>query len=266
MNSSERGQVAGSAAEVYDEFFLPALFQEWTGRVVGAAHIEPGHRVLDVACGTGVLTLEAAGRVGPGGSVVGLDINEGMLAVARKKSPAIEWRHGQAESLAFPDDHFDAVISQFGLMFFEDRRAAIEEMTRVLRPGGRLAIAVWDSLDNTPGYAAVTNLLQRLFGDQAADALRAPYSLGDKRVLRALFQNVGLDDVRIKTDRGTARFPSVQSWMYTDVKGWTLADLLDDDQFDLLRREAERELRPFVDEDGAVSFSAPAHIVTAIKA
>lgn len=265
MNDSNRGQVIRSAAEVYDEFFLPALFQEWTSRVVQAAQIEQGQRILDVACGTGVLTLAAAECVGPDGSAVGLDINEGMLAVARKKANGISWRHGQAESLPFPDQSFDAVVSQFGLMFFDDRRAAIQEMVRVLRPGGKIAVAVWDSLENTSGYAAVTILLNRLFGEQVAEALRAPYMLGDKQILSSLFSGLGLSEVRINTQAGTARFPSLKSWMYTDVKGWTLASILDDEQFDVLQKEAERELQPFVGDDGTVTFHAPAHILTAYK-
>jgi SAM-dependent methyltransferase len=262
MNDSTTGQVIASAAEVYEEFFIPALFQEWAPRVADAAAIEAGQRVLDVACGTGVLAREAAGRVGADGSVVGLDINAGMLAVARHKAPHIEWRQGPAEALPFEDDGFDAVVSQFALMFFQDRQAAVAEMMRVLRPGGRLAVAVWDALENTPGYAAVTRLLQRLFGDEAADAMRAPYALGDTGTLRGLFTGVGLQDVRIETQAGIARFPSIQSWVYTDVKGWTLADMIDDAQFERLAHEAEEALQPFVTDGGRVAFSAPAHIVT----
>lgn len=71
-----------------------------------------------------------------------------MLAVARQLEPAVDWREGFAESLPFPDESFDAVVSQFGLMFFTDRRQALREMLRVLVPGGRLAVAVWDSLEN----------------------------------------------------------------------------------------------------------------------
>ena len=266
MNDSKRGQIIRSAAEVYDEFFLPALFQEWAPRVADAAKIESGQAVLDVACGTGVLALAAAEIVGQNGSVTGLDINEGMLELARRKAPHVDWRQGRAESLPFSDNTFDAVISQFGLMFFDNRQAAIKEMVRVLHPGGRLAIAVWDSLENTPGYAAVTGLLQRLFGAEVADALRAPYVLGDKASLRAPFGGAGLTDLTIKTYQGTARFPSLDSWMYTDVKGWTLASILDDAQFNLLRKEAGRELQQFVGSDGRVAFPAPAHIVTAVKA
>ena len=86
---------------------------------------------------------------------MGLDPNEEMLAVARRKNAAIEWRVGRAESVPFPNETFDAVVSQFGLMFFEDPRAALREMMRVMRPGGRLAVAVCDSLDHSPGLHRV---------------------------------------------------------------------------------------------------------------
>jgi SAM-dependent methyltransferase len=265
MNKSDKGQVNRNAAEVYEEFFTPALFQQWSNPVADAANVQSGQHVLDVACGTGILARTVVERVGPAGSVVGLDVNEGMLAVAKRKAPQIEWRRGIAEDLPFDSNSFDALVSQFGLMFFEDKPVAIAEMARVLRPGGRLAVAVWDSLQNSPGYAALVALLQRLFGQEAAAGLRAPFSLGDLKELRTLFDQGGLPNVTIETYPGTACFPSVQSWVYTDVKGWVLADMLDDAQFELLLREAEQALSPFVTAQGTVSFSAPAHIVTFAK-
>lgn len=265
MNDSDKGQVNRNAAEVYEEFFVPALFQDWPSQVADAANVEAGHHILDVACGTGILARTVAERVGPAGSVVGLDVNEGMLAVAKRKAPQIEWRQSIAEELPFDSNSFDAVVSQFGLMFFEDKRAAITEMVRVLRSGGWLAVAVWDSLQNTPGYAAMIALLQRLFGQEAADGLRAPYSLGNIHELRSLFGQAGLSNVAIMTRPGVARFPSIQSWVYTDIKGWVLADMLDESQFERLLKEAEEVLAPFVTAEGAVSFNAPAHIVTFAK-
>jgi SAM-dependent methyltransferase len=262
MSDSDKGQVTQSAAEIYEEFFVPALFAEWAGRVADAAGVKTGQRVLDVACGTGVLARAAAGLVGPGGSVVGLDINEGMLDVARRTGPQIEWRQGRAEGLPFDDGSFDAVVSQFGLMFFEDKIAAIREMSRVLRPGGRLAVAVWGSLERTPGYAAMVRLLERLFGKDAADGLRAPFRLGDEKTLQALFASAGLPQAEIASHNGAARFPSLRAWMYTDIKGWTLADQVDEAQFQLLVEESQRELRTFVTAEGSVQFAAPALIVT----
>jgi ubiquinone/menaquinone biosynthesis C-methylase UbiE len=260
-----RGQVTKSAADVYDAFFVPALFRQWTGRVSDAAGLKEGDRVLDVACGTGTLAREALACVLPGGSVAGVDINNDMLAVARRKLPGIDWHQAPAESLPFEDGAFDAVVSQFGLMFFEDRLKALVEMWRVLRPDGRLAVAVWDSLDKTPGYAAVTALLRRRFGDGVARAMRAPFDLGDSKTFLSLFAAAGILRARCSTCDGTARFPSIESWVHTDIKGWTLADTIDEDQFLELQREAQIALRRFAQPDGSVRFATPAHIVTARK-
>lgn len=262
MNDATEGQVNRSAAEVYEAFFVPALFREWAPLVAEAAAIAAGARVLDVACGTGVLAGEAARR---GAIATGLDRNQAMLAMARRADPGIEWRQGMAETLPFAADQFDAVVSQFGLMFFENRPRALQEMRRVLRPGGRLAVAVWDALDRSPGYAAMTALLQRLFGDAVADQLRAPFVLGDVEALRSLFAAAGIAGPEIRTLEGTARFPSIESWVHTDVKGWTLADMIDDAQYRTLLKEAQKDLTAYVQRDGTVAFAAPAHIVTARK-
>lgn len=265
MNKSQTGQVNRTAAGVYEDFFVPALFEQWADQVADAADIGPDERVLDVACGTGVLARAVAKRVGQK-RVIGLDVNKGMLEVARQKAPEISWQHGRAEALPFEDNSFDKVVSQFGLMFFQDRPAALREMMRVLRSGGRMGVAVWDALEHSPGYAAMTDLLQQLFGTNVADALRAPYVLGDTQKLRTLFAEAGISEIEITTREGTARFASLESWVYTDIKGWTLADMIDDAQYEVLLKEAKHVLQKFVSADGTVAFSAPAHIVTATKA
>jgi SAM-dependent methyltransferase len=262
MVDADKGQVSTAAAEVYEELFLPALFSQWAPRVADVLELAPGQRVLDVACGTGVFAREAAARVTPGGSAVGIDINEGMLEIAARNAPEVAWSRAPAEALPFEDGSFDRVASLFGLMFFEDRSRAISEMLRVLQPGGRLVVAVWGSLEETPGYAAVTDLLERLFGSDIADALRAPYNLGRKDVLGALFAEAGAETASIHRVEGTARFPSIEEWMHTDIKGWTLADRIDDSQFQELLRGANADLREFVCEDGTVAFDAPARFVT----
>jgi SAM-dependent methyltransferase len=233
--------------------------------VADAANIGRGDRVLDVACGTGILARHVAARVGTEGSVVGLDINPVMLEVARRKAAGIEWRQAPAEALPFVDGSFDAVVSQFGLMFFEDRQAAIREMARVLRPRGRLAVAVWAALEASPGYSSLTGILQDLFGDWAANSLYAPFALGDTNALRSLFADAGLSNVAVTTYEGTARFPSIESWIYTDIKGWTLADRLDEAQYQQLLAEAKRRLHRYVNSDSTVSFGMPAHIVSAVR-
>jgi len=264
MNEHDRGQVAASAAEIYEQFFVPALFAEWPARVLKAAGVQVGDKVLDVACGTGVLARKAAAAVGAG-SVVGVDVNKGMLAVAEQKAPGITWKVGPAELLPFEDESFDRVVSQFGLMFFEDQVQAIREMGRVVRPNGTVAVAVWDSLAATPGYAVVAEVLDELFGPDAAKSIHAPYSLGDTAVLATLFARAGMDDVTIHTVMGQARFASVEDWIYTDIKGWTLADMIDDEGYERLRQYAPEKLGRFVQADGSVAFDAPGHIVVSKK-
>jgi SAM-dependent methyltransferase len=189
--------------------------------------------------------------------VCGVDRNQGMLAVARAEAPAIDWRLGRAEELPFEAGAFDAVLCQFGLMFFDDGVRALAEMWRVLRPGGRLAVAVWGPLADSPGYAAMADLLEQLFGARIASELRAPYRMGDPAALRSLFASAGIADVRIETLAGTARFPSITDWVRTDVKGWTLADKIDDADYELLLADARQRLRRFAREDGAVEFASP---------
>jgi SAM-dependent methyltransferase len=262
MQVTDTGQLTGSAAEVYEEFFVPALFGEWSPRLCDALGVGKGTKVLDVACGTGSFAREALRR---GATVTGLDRNAGMLAVARRLDGVIDWREGMAEALPFEDGRFDAVGSQFGLMFFEDRVQALAEMWRVTAPGGRLGVAVWDALERTPGYRAMVALLQRLFGAEIANGLRAPFVLGEPGEVQQLFDAAGVANSKVDTIVGAARFPSLEGWVRTDMKGWTLADAIDDAQYAELQKEAQRELIGFVKRDGSVRFDSPAHIVTAVK-
>jgi SAM-dependent methyltransferase len=263
MSVDPAGQVTASAAEVYEAFYVPSLFGPWAAPTLDAAGVAAGHRVLDVACGTGVVARAARPRVGAGGTVVGLDVNEGMLAVARRVAPDIEWRAGPAEALPFPDASFDAVVCQFGLQFFSDRTAAIGEMMRVLRPGGRVAATVWNSLPTAPGYAGLVVLLERLFGAEIASELRVPFSLGDPALVRSIFASAGVAEIELATRAGEARFPSLRLWLTTAVKGWALADKIGEDMLERLLTEGEQELRAFATADGTAVLPMSAHIATA---
>lgn len=259
-------EVTKSPAEIYDALFVPALFRQWGPIIAGEARIEPGNRVIDVACGTGALALAALDRVGPDGSVIGLDPNADMLGVARRKNSRIDWRDGQAERIPFADRTFDAAISQFGLMFFADRPQGLREMMRVLKPGGRLAVAVCDELARSPGYAALAALLDQLFGDRIADAFRAPFVLGDPVGLQSLCSEAGIERAEVKRLNGKVRFGSIASLISTErACVWTLGGLLDDVQFERLLAEAEKSLQPFRARDGSVVFDMPALLISATR-
>lgn len=254
-------------AEIYDEKYVPALFGPWGPVVSEAAGVAPGHVVLDVACGTGALTLAAAEIVGPTGRATGLDANPEMLAVARRKSQDIEWREGRAENLPFADATFDAVVSQFGFMFFDDRPRALSEMMRVLKPGGRLAVAVCGAVERSPGFGILARLLDRLFGENVGNAFRAPFVLGDQDELSRIATEAGIEGAAVEERNGIVRFASVAELVATERACiWTLGGILDQNQFDLLLRHAEQALGQFADADGEVRFNMPALIVTARKA
>lgn len=261
-DASTHGQLTRSAAEVYETFFVPALFDQWPDTLLDTAGLSPGDDVLDVGCGTGTLARTASRRLDGAGSVTGVDINEGMLAVARRTPEPVSWQHCAAEDLPFSDHSFDRVVSQFALMFFADQSAGLEEMVRVTRPGGTVTIATWASVDQSPGYRAMVDLLQRLFGDEAATALLAPFSLGTEEEVGEVIDTLLLD-ATITLHDGVARFDSLEDWIHTDIRGWTLADTITDEQYAQLVAAAQIDLAPFVNDDGQVRFAAPALIATA---
>ena len=265
MAEPESWQVSTDAAEVYELCFVPAIFGAWTGPVADAAGISNGDQVLDVACGTGVLAREALRRVGPEGHVVGLDLNEGMLAVAARTEPKIAWRQGDAVSLPFEDMSFDVAVSQFALMYFPDRVAALREMWRVLGPGGRLAVAAWAPIENARGYQILVEITVRQCGPDAADVLAAPFVLGDRAELARLFVDSGIVGADIALHQGSVRFPSVTEFVRVEVKGSPLADKLSDDQMRILAAESENALAEFVVPSGEIVMPIAAHIVTARK-
>jgi SAM-dependent methyltransferase len=150
------------------------------------------------------------------------------------------------------------------MMFFADRAAALREMVRVLAPGGRFAIAVWDSLDNSPAYRAEVGLLERMAGKEAADALRAPFVLGDSAALRDLIEGAAGFPVKLSTIAGRARFPSIRSMVEADLRGWLPVmgvDLGEDSILSILAA-ADRALAEFVLPDGRMEFASPGHIVS----
>ena len=257
--------LSNDAAVVYERDFVPALFGQWGPRLVEAGGVATGDRVLDVGCGTGVFAREAATRVGPSGKVVGLDLNESMLAVARRLRPEIEWHQGDAMALPFEDDSFDVVGSQFMLMFVPDRVGVIKEMWRVLAPGGRLALAVWMAFEEAPHDVILAEIGRRLIDEEAAEAFRAPYVLGDPGELLGLFHAADLAQARLATGEGRFSFASIDEMIRVWVRGWVLAGI-DDVTYDALLVEAKLELEQFCSPDGAISMPMNAHIVTAVKA
>jgi len=217
-------QYGGNAAENYERYFVPTIGMPFATALLGAAGLRRDERVLDVACGTGVVTRLAAEQVGPNGSVVGLDINPAMLAVARPiPSPgaAIEWHEASAESLPLVDGSFDVVLSSLGLQFVSDRSSALREMRRVLAPDGRLAIATVGP--TPPIFAILEQALARHVKPEVAAFMRAVFSLHEQGELASLTRDAGFRDVEVRSRALPVTLPGPTEFLWQYVHSTPLA-------------------------------------------
>lgn len=253
-------------AKAYEELLVPALFQKWADYIAKTIEIKPSHKVLDVACGTGVLA-RAVAKYLPESSITGLDPNSGMLAIARRNASNIDWQQGTAEELPFDDESFDIVLSQFGLMLFSSPKTALKEMKRVLKSGGKMIVAVFDSIHNIPAYEIMVRLFSRKVDSSVGEALRFPFSMGDTDKLYSLFSEVGLNNTEITTQIGKAQFSSPKHMVLSDVKGWfPFAEIhLDDQMIESVVQEAKDVLESFQTIDGEIQFDVSVHIIEVHK-
>jgi SAM-dependent methyltransferase len=258
MSLAPQWHFVGSVPENYERYLVPSIFGPWALDLVEVAGARPGERVLDVACGTGIVARTAARRVGSGGTVVGLDVSAPMLDAARALAAgeglSIEWREGSAMKLPLPDTAFDLVLCQQGLQFFPDRAAALREMHRVLGPGGRLALSVWRPIEDSPGFAVLAEALAHHISPEAGALLPSgPFGLGQARDVRTLVARAGFRDIEIRPVVKTLRYPSPDEFVRRYVAGSALAGPVAaaaDDARAALLAEVNAGLRPHIDDQG----------------
>ena len=207
----------GTPPQNYQRYFVPFIGAPLANDLLAVANLKLGERVLDVACGTGVVTRLAVERVGAAGSVAGLDLNPSMLAVARSErpsGPSIDWYEASAESMPFSDGEFDVVICQIGLQFFTDKLAALREMRRVLNAGGRVYVTVPGP--KPPMFAIMSDALTRHIGTDAASFVDLVFSMHDVDEISELMGSVGFRDVDVQAKSTTLRVsaPVDFLWQY----------------------------------------------------
>ncbi|MFP8956418.1 class I SAM-dependent methyltransferase [Natrialbaceae archaeon A-CW3] len=264
-------QLEGNAAEAYERYLVPPIFASWADQLVETGDVLEGDRVLDVACGTGIVARRAAARVGTDGSVVGLDVNDGMLAVAAETAadthPSIEWRRGDVANLPFADADFDVICCQQALQFFDDPAGALEAIHRVLRPGGRVALSVWRPLEYHPAYVHLADALERHIDEEAGAMMRSPFPDWEGDDLRTLVQDAGFEDVSVTIEIGSVRYPSVTAFVRREAASSPLADpiaAVDSAVRDELVRALEEAFHRYSDDDGIVS-PMESYVVSAIR-
>jgi SAM-dependent methyltransferase len=262
-DASESFQIPIEAAEFYESAFVPAFFAQWAPILCEAAGVASGQTVLDVACGTGIVARTAADLVEPDGRVVGLDLNEAMLTVARRVRPEIDWRQGDVAALPFPDDSFDTVLCQMALMFFPDRAKAVQELGRVASAGGSVAVLVPSRLDAQAAFAPFVAMAAGHAGPEAMSLLSTYFVCGDLDELSSLVSGAGLQVATSGSHVGTYRAPSIDAFVTTEVESTPLRQRISDAVYQRIRGEAHDVLGPFTAPDGSVEAPFECNVVVA---
>jgi ubiquinone/menaquinone biosynthesis C-methylase UbiE len=267
MNTHEQWQLTLEAAELYEHCPARYILGPWAPSLVDAARLVSGERVLDVACGTGVVARVAAQRAGPTGRVVGVDLNPGMIAVARALpapvGAAIEWLERSALDLQLKDASFDAVLCQQGLQFFPDKAVAFREMRRVLDRRGRLALSVWHG--NGPYNNAVSDALTRWVSDDVAVRFSATRQVPTAEELRYLATGAGFSAIEVRISRIAVHLPRVDKFVLDHLSATPVAAAIaavNPEARKKIGASVMEHLRRYADGDG-ITFPEETHVLTA---
>jgi ubiquinone/menaquinone biosynthesis C-methylase UbiE len=258
MSAGPQWHFVGSVPDSYERYLVPTIFGSWANDLVETAGLQPGERVLDVACGTGIVARTAARRVGRSGVVVGLDLSAPMLEVARSAAAnegfSIAWQEGSAVNMPLADATFDVVLCQQGLQFIPDRPAALREMYRVLTLEGRLVMSVWRDIERSPGFAVLADALMRHVGPESGGLLTSgPFGLSNTEELRSLIAAAGFRAITIRPATKILRFSSPEEFVLQYAAGSALAGIIaavDDNARATVFAEIIARLQPYVDDQG----------------
>jgi ubiquinone/menaquinone biosynthesis C-methylase UbiE len=256
-----------SFPQMYERWLVGPLFQPWAEMTLEEVRLSPDDRVLDIACGTGIVARVASERLGDAGHVVGIDLSPDMLAVARAVAPNVDWREGNASALPLRDgEQFDVVVCQQGLQFFPDKPAAAAQMRRALAEGGRLAIATWRSDDEIPFFRELRRVAERHLGP----IVDQRYGFGDAGALELLLRNAGFHDVRSRTVSRIIRFQDGAPFLRLNAMAFvgmgTASKGMDEQErkqvLDAIVSESEPVLQRYTDASG-LSFGLSTNLATA---
>lgn len=269
MAEQDTFQLSGSAAQIYEEQKVPGLFGPLAELTLHHVKVQEGARVLDVACGTGIVARLVAEKIGPSGTVAGVDLNSGMIEAARLYMPAnltnIEWHESDVTDLPFGDDSFDIAFCQQGLQFFPDKNAALKEIQRVLAPGGSIILTVWSAI--SPLFAAIADAAGQYIGPEASTSALSPFAYRDIEVIKGLVVDAGFVQINVEPLVVERRIGPAKEGIPKEIAGapvGTLVAKLDEPKQKSLYEDIEEALRDFV-EDGGIVVPQEAHLIRASK-
>lgn len=217
MTTSTQWQLARDAAERYERILVPAILGPAARTLAEWSDLQTGEAVLDVGCGTGAAVRFAAEKVGRSGRVAGVDVNAGMIAVAKSlpavQGAVIEWFENTAYQLPFTEGEFDVALCAQTLQFLEDRPRASAEMYRILKIGGRATISLWCDIQESPYFHALVQAVTNHISAETAAGLRAAFSLSDSDTIRAVLAGVGFRDVKATVKELDLELPKPQDFV-----------------------------------------------------
>ena len=250
-----------TGAENYERHFVPTIATPVSAELLATADLRPGERVLDVACGTGLIARLAAALVGPAGTVTGIDLAPDMIDVARATpvpgDVAIDWHVGDATSLPFDDGAYDVVLCQMGLMFMDDQVAAVAEMRRVLATGGRVVVSTPGTIQ--PAFVVLENALVEHISTDLGGFVRAVFSMHDPDALATLLRTAGLHEVSATMSSATFQLPAPAEFLWQYINLTPMAPIVaqaPERARTAMEREAVAAWQPYVT-DGTIEVEQP---------
>jgi len=264
-------QMNTNGPETYERIIVRTWMIDWTPELINAGCIGSDTRVLDVACGTGIVARMTSGLIGPGGRFVGIDLNEGMLKIARRLASengiTCELYHGDVKQMPFSSKEFDIVICQQGLQFFPDRAAALQEMRRVLAPEGTLVLSVWGRAEKSPHVIAICEAFSEYLGEDSTNMFKIACSLSDPQILQKIVEDAGFSNIQIRSGVKIATHPSITEFLPAYFSIFPLAahiSAMPEEERIQMFRSIEAKLAPWL-EDGRLSVPTENLILTAVK-